>query len=85
MVRRMVRFFLGSHREGLAQEGHTHQQEGQQGSPGEPAVASHTNAIVARYDLPRLPEMTARGYQGRAILPWGSLWGRLSGGPVCLP
>jgi len=40
MVRRMVRFFLGGQREGLAQQRQAHQQEDQQRSPGVLTVAS---------------------------------------------
>jgi hypothetical protein len=56
MVGRMVRFFLGVQREGLAQEGQTHQQEDQQGSPGMLKLASQTNTMVVRSYGLRLPE-----------------------------
>jgi hypothetical protein len=56
MVLRMVRFFLGSQRKGLAQQRQTHQQENQQRFRGEPAVASHTDTMVARVYGSRLAE-----------------------------
>jgi hypothetical protein len=66
MVRRMVRFFLGGQSEGLAQQRQTHQQEDQQRPPGEPTVASHTDAIVARSDGFRLTEYSGpRGLWAR--------------------
>ena len=57
MVRRVVRFFQGGQGKGLAHQRQTHQQKDQQGPPGEPAVASHTDAKVARSYGLRLPEM----------------------------
>ena len=47
MVGRMVRFFLGCQREGLAQHRQTHQQQD----------ARHTDAMVARAYVPRLTEI----------------------------
>src|ERR1039458_8723063 len=57
MVGRMVRFFLGGQRKGLAQQCQTYQQEDKQRSPGKPTVATHTDSMVARSHGLSLPEM----------------------------
>ena len=57
MVRRVVRFFLGGQRKGLAQQGQTHQKEDKQRPPGEPTVASRTDTIVERAYGFRLTEI----------------------------
>jgi hypothetical protein len=56
MVGRVVRFFLGGQREGLAQQRQTHQQEDQQRSLEEPAGASHTETMIERSYVFRLTE-----------------------------
>jgi hypothetical protein len=67
MVLRMVRFFLGSQREGLAQQRQAHQQENQQRFRGEPAVANHTDTIVARAYGFRLAELGWRDTRVRVL------------------
>jgi hypothetical protein len=82
MVRRMVRLFLGGQCEGLAQQRQAHQQENQQGSPGELTVASrlgspaaakqaYADTIVARSYAARLSEMLWPSV-GRQIRQHGS-------------
>jgi len=57
MVRRMVRFFLGGQRQGLAQQRQAHQQEDANGlGCSAAAKRGHTDAMVARVYVLRLPE-----------------------------
>ena len=53
----MVRFILGRQCKGLPQQRQAHQPENQQSSRQEPAVAGHTDALVARSYGFRLPEL----------------------------
>jgi hypothetical protein len=68
MVRIVVRFFLRSQSQGLAQDDQTHQQQEKQCPPGGPPLADRTNAMVTRRygfrltDVPRLPKYPPAGH-----------------------